>query len=65
MISDNWEDWYRALKRHDYEIYQKAINYAEANTLNFRLPTKVGAEIERTMVMFACEILGVKAEKLK
>jgi hypothetical protein len=56
----NWESWYRALKQRDPDIYRKAIQYSEALALNYNFPMKQAAECERSHVMLACEILGVK-----
>ena len=56
----DWESWYRALKTTDQEAYRKAIQYAEGLSINFNFPIKQAAEVERSHVMLACEILGVR-----
>lgn len=58
--STDWKAWYLALRERDYDVYMKALVYAEASRLNLGLSVKEGAEVERTIVMFACELLEVK-----
>lgn len=54
-----WGNWYRTLKAVDRDAYDKAIRYAEGVSLSFDIPLKAGAEIERAMVMLACELLEI------
>jgi hypothetical protein len=56
----NLESWYRTLKAVHPDAYRKAIGYSEALSLKFNWPLKQAAECERSHVMLACELLGVK-----
>lgn len=58
-IGEDWKRWYSALKATHPDWYFKAIRYAEAQTINHNIPTKAAADIERSFVMFACEMLDV------
>ena len=58
-IRDDWKRWYRALKATHPEWYAKAIRYSEAQTINHRIANPAAADIERSFVMFACEMLEV------
>jgi hypothetical protein len=60
MTRHDWEAWYRALKAANPDAYRKAIGYSEAMALNFNWPMKQAAECERSHVMLACELIGVK-----
>ena len=59
-VGANWETWYRALKSVNREAYDKAIRYSEALSLKYNLPLTQAAEFERSHVMLACELLGVR-----
>jgi hypothetical protein len=56
----NWEKWYQTLKAVEPEAYYKAIQYGEGISLHFSLPLEQAAEVERSHVMLACELLGIK-----
>lgn len=58
-MEDKWKSWYAALKAVEPEAYAKAIQYSEGLSLTFRFPLKQAAEVERAMVMLACELLSV------
>jgi hypothetical protein len=58
-VSD-YDKWYAALKAVEPEAYFKAIQYAEGVTLKFNLPEKAAVECERSHVMLACELLGIR-----
>ena len=52
--------WYDALRKADINAYHKAIAYAEGLSLTYNWPEKQAIECERSHIMFACELLGVK-----
>lgn len=57
------DSFYGALKAQNYEVYRKAINYASGISLNNYLSLRAAAEIERTLVFFACELLNIEPER--
>ena len=59
-LSANREQFYRALKSADFELYRRCIQGAEAITLNHNLPNKVAVEIEVAVVFAACDALRLK-----
>jgi hypothetical protein len=60
-LSDSiWREWYRALRESNPEAYRSAIQFSEGVALSRRVDIKTAAEYERAMVMFACELLGVR-----
>lgn len=63
MKATDWDVWYRALKERDPAAYRNAIGYMEAVSLNYNVPHKAAAEYERSAVMLACELLGVRLER--
>jgi hypothetical protein len=58
-IGDDWKRWYSALRAAHPDIYSKAIRYSEAQCINHRIEGKAAADIERSYVMFACELMDV------
>lgn len=58
-IGSDWKNWYNALRAAHPDVYEKAIRYSEAQCINHRIPTQPAADIERSYVMFACELLDV------
>ena len=57
---DDWRKWYSALRAVEPEAYEKALIYAEGLSLQFNLPLSHASEIERSHIMLACELLGVR-----
>lgn len=55
-----WQLWYSALKALEPEAYQKAIRYADGMAMQHKLPTYAAADIERSHIMLACELLGIR-----
>ena len=58
----DWQPWYRALKKHSFTKYRKAIDYMEGNSINHDLSTKAAADFERAAVMLCCEVLGIEPD---
>ena len=56
----NWEAWYHALRAANPEAYRQAIEHSEGLSLNYNLSPNAAAEVERSHVMLACSILGVR-----
>lgn len=58
-LDTQWKRWYRALKAVEPDAYKKAIEYAAGVSLTYNMPLEQSAEVERSHVMLACELLGV------
>ena len=61
LLSDYRERVYRALKDHDFELYRKCIQSAEAVSINHNANHRLAADIEAAVVMQVAEAIGVKA----
>lgn len=59
LIADNRQRYYDALKAADFDRYRKAIQSAEAVTLEHHLSQKVAVEIEAAVIFAVCDALGV------
>lgn len=59
-IAANRHRIYEALRIADFERYRRAIQSAEAVTLNFDLPQRVAVEIESAVVLSVADALGIK-----
>ena len=61
LLSDYRERVYRALKEHDFELYRKCIQSAEAVSITHCVGSRLAADIEAAVIMQVAEALGVKA----
>jgi hypothetical protein len=59
-VAKDWKRWYAALRAADEDVYRKAIQYAEAVSLNHGLDDKAAAACEVSHVALACELLHIK-----
>jgi hypothetical protein len=59
-IAANRERIYQALRVADFGRYTRAIQSAEAVTLNHNLPAKVAVAIEAAVVLSVADALGIK-----
>jgi len=56
--SKRYDKYYKYLKTHNRDIYDKILAYSSAIVINHGLTNNIGADIEISMVMLAYEILN-------
>jgi hypothetical protein len=62
LISERRDRIYKALKMHDFDLYRRCIQAAEAVSLNHHFYGKVAADIESAVVLMVADALKLEVK---